>query len=147
MFVFVLYDLFVDFSNFLSLRLFGNLWGKSCTKIVIKYRFTCGYSDLSEIFKKCQNIIARIVATKFHQRATTLPIAGCPTPYKCALLCIDALWSPACIKTLPRSVQHTVHLTIRHHYFSSSDWPKPDFLLMTSSPCLLLVLKMYASQL
>ena len=26
-----------------------------------KYRFTCGDSDLSEIIKKCQNIMARIV--------------------------------------------------------------------------------------
>ena len=28
----------------------------------IKYRFTCGDSDLSEIIKKCQNIMTRIVA-------------------------------------------------------------------------------------
>ena len=27
----------------------------------IKYRFTCGDSDLSEVIKKCQNIMARIV--------------------------------------------------------------------------------------
>ena len=27
----------------------------------IKYRFTCGDSDLSEIIKKCQNIMTRIV--------------------------------------------------------------------------------------
>ena len=27
----------------------------------IKYRFTCGDSDLSEIIKRCQNIMARIV--------------------------------------------------------------------------------------
>ena len=26
----------------------------------IEYRFTCGDSDLSEIMKKCQNIMARI---------------------------------------------------------------------------------------
>ena len=28
----------------------------------IKYRFTCGDSDLSEVIKKCQNIMTRIVA-------------------------------------------------------------------------------------
>ena len=27
----------------------------------IKYRFTCGESDLTEIIQKCQNIMARIV--------------------------------------------------------------------------------------
>ena len=27
----------------------------------IKYRFTCGDSDLNEIIKKCQNIMTRIV--------------------------------------------------------------------------------------
>ena len=30
----------------------------------IKYRFTCGDSDLGEIVKKCQNIVTRI-AWKF----------------------------------------------------------------------------------
>ena len=30
--------------------------------IDIKYRFTCGDSDVSEIIKKCQNIMTRIVA-------------------------------------------------------------------------------------
>ena len=28
----------------------------------IKYRFTYGDSDLSEIIKKCQNVMARVVA-------------------------------------------------------------------------------------
>ena len=35
----------------------------------IKYRFTCGDSDLSEIIKKCQNIMTRMVVralTSFH---------------------------------------------------------------------------------
>ena len=27
----------------------------------IKYRFTCGDSDISEIIKKCQNMMTRIV--------------------------------------------------------------------------------------
>ena len=36
----------------------------SCTKFVvldIKYRFTCGVSNLNKIIKKCQNIMTRIV--------------------------------------------------------------------------------------
>ena len=39
-----------------------------CTKFVmldIKYRFTCGDSDLSKIMKKCPNIMARIVVKVF----------------------------------------------------------------------------------
>ena len=32
----------------------------------IKYRFTCGYSDLSEIIKKWQNIMTRIVGCSYN---------------------------------------------------------------------------------
>ena len=58
----LIFDIFLIFPNFL--RSFGNSSGSLCTKFVmldIKYRFTCGDSDLSEIIKKCQNIMARIV--------------------------------------------------------------------------------------
>ena len=56
-------DMFYNISQFpkiLSLKSFGN----SCTKFVmldIKYRFTCGDSDLSKIVLKCQNVMTRIV--------------------------------------------------------------------------------------
>ena len=48
----------------IRLKSFGKSWGKSCTKFVmsdIKYHFTCGGSDLSEIIKKFPSIITRIV--------------------------------------------------------------------------------------
>ena len=32
----------------------------------IKYRFTCDDSDLSQIIKKCQNIMTRIVVFKLN---------------------------------------------------------------------------------
>ena len=53
-----------QFRKILRLKWFGNWWGNSCTKFVmldVKYRCTCGESDLSEIIQKCQNILARIV--------------------------------------------------------------------------------------
>ena len=49
-----------EFPKILRLKTFGN----SCTKFVmldIKYRFSCGDLGLSEIIKKCQKIMARIV--------------------------------------------------------------------------------------
>ena len=51
------------FPKILNLKSFGNSWANSCTKFVmldIKYHFTCGNSDLSEIIKKCKNIMATI---------------------------------------------------------------------------------------
>ena len=57
-----------QFRKILSLKSFGNFsgnsWGNSFTKFVIldvKYRFTCGDSDLCLIIEKCQNIMTRIV--------------------------------------------------------------------------------------
>ena len=53
-----------SFPKILTLKSFGNSWGNPCTKFVmldIKYRFTCGDSDQSEIIKKCQNIMTWII--------------------------------------------------------------------------------------
>ena len=49
---------------FLKLKLFGNSWGNSYTKFAIvdiKFRFTCGESDLYQIIVKFQNIKTSIV--------------------------------------------------------------------------------------
>ena len=44
----------------------------------IKYRFTCGDSDLSEIVKKCQNIMRRIAGCSYnpHKRFISSHIKG-----------------------------------------------------------------------
>ena len=39
----------------------------------MKYRFTCGDSDLSEIIKKCQNIMTRIVDTFYSLKNNKSP--------------------------------------------------------------------------
>ena len=52
------------FPKILSVKSFNNSWGNSRTKFIIldiKYCFTCGDSNLSEIIKKLQNLMARIV--------------------------------------------------------------------------------------
>ena len=44
------FDIFLIFPKILSLKLFGNSFGNSCTKFFmldIKYHFTCGDSDVS----------------------------------------------------------------------------------------------------
>ena len=56
------------FPKILSPKSFSNSFSNSCTKFVmldIKYCFTCGDSDLREIIKKCQNIMARIVDSSY----------------------------------------------------------------------------------
>ena len=56
------------FPQILSLKSSPNTWGNLCSKFImwyIKCRFTCSDSDLSEIIKKCQNIITMIVINFF----------------------------------------------------------------------------------
>ena len=57
------------FPRILSLKLFGNSWGNSCTKFAIldiTFRFTFGESDLYYNIAKFQNIMTKIVAFAFH---------------------------------------------------------------------------------
>ena len=43
----------------------------------IKYRFTCGDSDLSEIIKKCQNIMARVAVVIAFTQLSTATLIWC----------------------------------------------------------------------
>ena len=57
-------QIFLIFSNFLSLKSYGNLWGNSyipCLLLTITVRFSCGDTKILSNIKISQNIITRIV--------------------------------------------------------------------------------------
>ena len=76
-----------DFPNISWFPNFRNSWGNSYTKFVmlnIKFRFTCGHSDLYWNIVKFQNIMIRIVGWLIACRQIILP----PSNYNFLTFCL-----------------------------------------------------------